>query len=39
MNELHRQDMPFFRDGLGYKEANPATQALIIKEDLQAAVC
>lgn len=41
MNELHLQDkflIPFFRDGLGYKEvkANTITQALIIEEDLQA---
>ena len=41
MNELHLQDkflIPFFRDGLGYKEvkANTVTQALIIEEDLQA---
>ena len=40
MNELHLQDrflIPFFRDGLGYKEvkANTVTQALIIEEDLQ----
>lgn len=41
MNELHLQDkflIPFFRDGLGYKEvkANTITQALIVEEDLQA---
>ncbi|HCI14386.1 MAG: restriction endonuclease subunit R [Gallionellales bacterium GWA2_60_142] len=41
MNELHLQDkflIPFFRDGLGYKEvkANTVTQVLIIEEDLQA---
>jgi type I restriction enzyme R subunit len=41
MNELHMQDkflIPFFRDGLGYKEvkANTITQSLIIEEDLQA---
>lgn len=41
MNELHLQDkflIPFFRDGLGYREvkANTITQALIIEEDLQA---
>lgn len=41
MNELHLQDkflIPYFRDGLGYKEvkANTITQALIIEEDLQA---
>ena len=41
MNELHLQDkflVPFFRDGLGYKEvqANTVTQALVIEEDLQA---
>ncbi|OWS72795.1 restriction endonuclease subunit R [Polynucleobacter aenigmaticus] len=41
MNELHLQDkflIPFFRDGLGYKEvkANTVTQALVIEEDLQA---
>lgn len=41
MNELHLQDkflIPFFRDGLGYKEvkANTVTQTLIIEEDLQA---
>ncbi|OQW66775.1 DEAD/DEAH box helicase family protein [Methylomonas sp. 11b] len=41
MNELHLQDkflVPFFRDGLGYKEvkANTVTQSLIIEEDLQA---
>lgn len=41
MNELHLQDkflIPFFRDGLGYREvkANTVTQALIIEEDLQA---
>jgi type I restriction enzyme R subunit len=41
MNELHLQDkflIPFFRDGLGYKEvkANTVTQSLIIEEDLQA---
>jgi len=41
MNELHLQDkflIPFFREGLGYKEvkANTVTQALIIEEDLQA---
>ncbi|MDD2914217.1 MAG: DEAD/DEAH box helicase family protein [Gallionella sp.] len=41
MNELHLQDkflIPFFRDGLGYKEvkANTITQSLIIEEDLQA---
>lgn len=40
MNELHLQDkflIPFFRDGLGYKEvkANTVTHALIIEEDLQ----
>jgi len=40
MNELYLQDkflIPFFRDGLGYKEvkANTVTQALIIEEDLQ----
>ena len=40
MNELHLQDkflIPFFRDGLGYKEvrANTVTQSLIIEEDLQ----
>lgn len=40
MNELHLQDkfiIPFFQDGLGYKEvkANTVTQALIIEEDLQ----
>lgn len=40
MNELHLQDkflIPFFREGLGYKEvkANTVTQALIIEEDLQ----
>ena len=41
MNELHLQDkflIPFFRDGLGYREvkANTVTQSLIIEEDLQA---
>jgi type I restriction enzyme, R subunit len=41
MNELHLQDkflIPFFREGLGYKEvkANTITQSLIIEEDLQA---
>ncbi|WP_332862212.1 DEAD/DEAH box helicase family protein [Janthinobacterium svalbardensis] len=41
MNELHLQDkflIPFFQDGLGYKEvkANTVTQALIIEEDLQS---
>lgn len=41
MNELHLQDkflIPFFRDGLGYKEvkANTITLSLIIEEDLQA---
>ncbi|WP_333873713.1 type I restriction enzyme subunit R domain-containing protein [Methylobacter sp.] len=41
MNELHLQDkflIPFFQDGLGYKEvkANTVTQSLIIEEDLQA---
>lgn len=41
MNELHLQDkflIPFFRDGLGYREvkANTITQALIVEEDLQA---
>ena len=41
MNELHLQDkflIPFFRDGLGYKEvkANTVTSSLIIEEDLQA---
>lgn len=41
MNELHLQDkflIPFFRDGLGYREvkANTITQELIIEEDLQA---
>lgn len=41
MNELHLQDkflIPFFREGLGYKEvkANTVTQSLIIEEDLQA---
>jgi type I restriction enzyme R subunit len=41
VNELHLQDkflIPFFRDGLGYKEvkANTVTQSLIIEEDLQA---
>ena len=41
MNELHLQDkflIPFFRDGLSYKEvkANTITQSLIIEEDLQA---
>jgi len=41
MNELHLQDkflIPFFRDGLGYKEvkANTVTQSLIIEEDLQS---
>ncbi len=41
MNELHMQDkflIPFFRDGLGYKEvrASTVTQSLIIEEDLQA---
>ena len=41
MNELHLQDrflIPFFCDGLGYKEvkANTVTQSLIIEEDLQA---
>jgi len=41
MNELHLQDkflIPFFRDGLGYKEvkANTVTQSLVIEEDLQA---
>ncbi len=40
MNELHLQDkflIPFFRDGLSYKEvkANTITQSLIIEEDLQ----
>lgn len=40
MNELHLQDkflIPFFRDGLGYKEvkANTITQSLIIEEDLE----
>lgn len=40
MNELHLQDkflIPFFREGLGYKEvrANTVTQSLIIEEDLQ----
>ncbi|EKN6317973.1 type I restriction endonuclease subunit R [Yersinia enterocolitica] len=40
MNELHLQDkflVPFFCDGLGYKEvkANTVTQSLIIEEDLQ----
>ena len=40
MNELHLQDrflIPFFRDGLGYKEvkANTISQELIIDEDLQ----
>lgn len=41
MNELHLQDkflIPFFREGLGYKEvkANTISQSLIIEEDLQA---
>lgn len=41
MNESHLQDkflIPFFRDGLGYREikANTVTQSLIIEEDLQA---
>ncbi|MEI7614642.1 MAG: DEAD/DEAH box helicase family protein [Betaproteobacteria bacterium] len=41
MNELHLQDrflIPFFREGLGYREvkANTVTQSLIIEEDLQA---
>ena len=41
MNELHLQDkflVPFFRDGLKYKEvkANTITESLIIEEDLQA---
>jgi type I restriction enzyme R subunit len=41
VNELHLQDkflIPFFREGLGYKEikANTITNALIIEEDLQA---
>lgn len=41
MNELHLQDkflIPFFREGLGYKEvkANTVTQSLIVEEDLQA---
>ena len=40
MNELHLQDrflIPFFREGLGYREvkANTVTQSLIIEEDLQ----
>ncbi len=40
MNELHLQDkflIPFFRDGLGYREvkANTVTNSLIIEEDLQ----
>ncbi len=40
MNELQLQDkflIPFFRDGLGYKEvkANTVTSSLIIEEDLQ----
>lgn len=40
MNELHLQNkflIPFFREGLGYKEvkANTVTQSLIIEEDLQ----
>jgi type I restriction enzyme R subunit len=39
MNELHLQDkflIPFFREGLGYKEvkANTITNSLIIQEDL-----
>lgn len=41
MNELHLQDkflIPYFIDGLGYKEvkANTVTNSLIIEEDLQA---
>ncbi len=41
MNELHLQDkflIPYFRDGLGYKEvkANTVSQSLVIEEDLQA---
>ncbi|CAH0320239.1 DEAD/DEAH box helicase family protein [Priestia megaterium] len=41
MNELHLQDkflVPFFREGLGYREvkANTVTNSLIIEEDLQA---
>ena len=40
MNELHLQDkflIPFFREGLGYREvkANTVTNSLIIEEDLQ----
>jgi type I restriction enzyme R subunit len=40
MNELHLQDkflIPFFRDGLGYREVKPntVTNSLIIEEDLQ----
>lgn len=41
MNELHLQDkflIPFFRDGLNYKEVKPntITESLIIEEDLQS---
>ena len=40
MNETHLQDkflIPFFRDGLGYREvkANTVTSSLIIEEDLE----
>ena len=40
MNELHLQDkflIPFFREGLGYREvkANTVTNSLIIEEDLE----
>jgi type I restriction enzyme R subunit len=40
MNELHLQDkflIPFFREGLGYREVKPntVTSSLIIEEDLQ----
>jgi type I restriction enzyme, R subunit len=40
MNELHLQDkflIPFFREGLGYREVKPntVTNSLIIEEDLQ----
>jgi type I restriction enzyme, R subunit len=40
MNELHLQDkflLPFFKEGLGYREvkANTITNSLIIEEDLQ----
>ncbi len=40
MNELHLQDkflIPFFREGLGYREvkANTVTKSLIIEGDLQ----